>query len=114
TYLWNFFKTAVRLRCKTKSVTPYNCSGMNGDLIANFAIIRYFYSGVNYTIIAYAHIFTDISTRKDLNIIPDSNILTNKCKCTDEQILAHSGRFGDIGGLLNSTKIPGNKFLVFR
>src|SRR5688572_4085775 len=81
-----FFKTAIRLRSKTKTITSYYSpcmynniapdqtiminfyTGMNDRIISNFYIIAKINIGINFCIVTNLYIIAEISKRTDKNI----------------------------------------------
>src|SRR5688572_1088067 len=103
--LRHFYKAAIRLRRKTKTITADDSAAMDSNMIANNTIMIDFYAGMNNAVIADGHIISDISVGIYFSVVANFYIFSQVGKSSDKYIFAVRSCFGNISGLLNTSKL---------
>src|SRR5687767_3786625 len=113
TNLWYFFKTAILLWCKPKTITTDNRTGMKDNITPNDTIKINLNTGMDNSIITHCYIVTKINTRKNFRVVAYFHIFTQVSKCADKNIFAIFCRGSNKTRLLQSFELLCHQLLVF-
>src|SRR5687768_10563828 len=111
--LRHFYKAAIRLRRKTKTITADDGTAMDSNMIANNTIMIDFYTGMNNAVIADGNIIPDIGVGIYFSVVTNFHIFSQVGKSSDKYIITVRSCFGNINGLLNTSKLLLHNLLVF-